>query len=99
MRREQFWINERVVPADAVRRAVESASGLVILSDTEHEGILNSKALAMEGLTAETQASEGGEIGKDENGKLTGWLMENAAGTWAWKHYPQISPEDRSMCL
>ena len=72
---------------------------VVILSDTEHEGILNSKALDMEGVTAETKAPEGGEIGKDESGKLTGWLMENAAGRWAWKHYPQVSTEDHKKGL
>ncbi len=32
--REQFWIHERVAPAEAVRRAAEAESGLVILSDT-----------------------------------------------------------------
>ena len=57
---------------------------VVILSDTEHEGILNSNALSMEGITASTPTPEGGEIGKDRNGELTGWLMENAAGRWAW---------------
>ena len=67
---------------------------VVILSDTEHEGILNSAALAMEGLTTATQAPAGGEIGRDQDGRLTGWLMESAAGRWAWKHYPQISSQD-----
>lgn len=32
--REQFWIHERVAPAEAVHRAIEVESGLVILSDT-----------------------------------------------------------------
>lgn len=73
---------------------------VVILSDTEHEGILNSKALEMEGLTPDTEVPDGGEIGKNpETGKLTGWLMETAAGRWAWKHYPQVSPEDHKKGL
>ena len=72
---------------------------VVILSSTEHEGILNSKALAMEGLTPETPSPEGGEIEKDKSGKLTGWLKETAAGKWAWKHYPQVSPEDHKKGL
>jgi len=70
-----------------------------ILSSTEHEGILNSKALAMEGLTPETPSPEGGEIEKDKSGKLTGWLKETAAGKWAWKHYPQVSPDDHRKGL
>lgn len=32
--REQFWVSERVAPAEAVRRADEAEQGLVILSDT-----------------------------------------------------------------
>jgi microcystin degradation protein MlrC len=32
--REQFWVNQRVAPAAAVRQAVEADSGLIILSDT-----------------------------------------------------------------
>ena len=72
---------------------------VVILSSTEHEGILNSKALEMERLTTETPSPEGGEIEKDKNGQLTGWLKETAAGKWAWKHYPQVSPEEHKKGL
>lgn len=32
--REQFWVSERLPPAEAVRKAVEAKKGLVILSDT-----------------------------------------------------------------
>lgn len=32
--REQFWIHERVAPAEAVRRVADVEAGLVILSDT-----------------------------------------------------------------
>jgi predicted amidohydrolase YtcJ len=73
---------------------------VVILSDSEHEGLLNTKALEMEGITAETESPEGGEIDKDpKTGEPTGWLKETAAGTWAWKHYPQVSPEDHKRGL
>lgn len=72
---------------------------VIILSSTEHEGILNSKALAMEGLTPKTPTPDGGEIEKDKSGQLTGWLKETAAGTWAWKHYPQVSPDDHKKGL
>jgi len=73
---------------------------VVILSDTEHEGLLNAMALAMEGLTPATPSPAGGEIEKDgRTGMLTGWLKESAAGTWAWKHYPQVSPEDHKKGL
>ena len=88
-KRTNKWIDE-VLPDRSV----------VILSDTEHEALLNSKALAMEGLTPETPELEGGEIEKDaKTGKLTGWLKESAAGRWAWKHYPQVSAEDHKKGL
>ena len=32
--RKQFWLSDRIVPAEAVRQAVTTAEGLVILSDT-----------------------------------------------------------------
>lgn len=83
------WINE-ILPMRPV----------VILSDTEHEGLLNSRALEMENLSPETPPVEGGEIEKDtKTGKLTGWLKEAAAGKWAWKHYPQVSPENHKKGL
>lgn len=72
---------------------------VMILSDTEHEGLLNSKLLEMEGITKDTQDPEGGEIDRDEKGHPTGYLRETAAGMWAWKYYPQISPEHHKKGL
>lgn len=72
---------------------------VMILSDTEHEGLLNTKLLEMEGITKETQAPEGGEIDRDEKGEPTGYLRETAAGMWAWKYYPQITPEQHKKGL
>ena len=73
---------------------------VVMLSSTEHEGLLNSVALEMEGITAETEAPEGGEIVKDENtGEPIGLLKETAAGKWAWKHYPKITPDQHEKGL
>jgi hypothetical protein len=70
-----------------------------ILSDTEHEGLLNSKALEMEVITATTPSPEGGTIDKDSNGEPTGYFREMAAGKWTWKHYPQISREKHKLGL
>jgi len=72
---------------------------VVILSDTEHEGLLNSKALEMEGVVASTATPPGGTIDKDSNGEPTGYFREMAAGKWAWKYYPQISPEEHKQGL
>jgi len=72
---------------------------VVILSDTEHEGLLNSKALEMEGINANTPNPEGGAIDKDPNGEPIGYFREMAAGIWAWKHYPQLSSEEHKQGL
>ena len=72
---------------------------VVILSDTEHEGLLNSMALDIEGVVASTPAPPGGTIDKDSNGEPTGYFREMAAGIWAWKYYPQISPEEHMQGL
>lgn len=72
---------------------------VVMLSDTEHEGLLNSKALEMEGITANTPTPKGGTIDKDSNGEPTGYFREMAAGKWAWKYYPEISPEEHKKGL
>ena len=72
---------------------------VVILSDTEHEGLLNSKALEIEGVVASTATPAGGTIDKDSNGEPTGYFREMAAGKWAWKYYPQISPDEHKQGL
>ena len=67
---------------------------VVILDSTEHVGLLNSKALEMEGITAKTEAPSGGELVKDpKTGEPTGVMKETAAGKWTWKHYPGITPD------
>ena len=43
-----------------------------------HVGIANTKALKLAGIDENTPSPEGGEIRKDEKGKLTGILSENA---------------------
>ena len=72
---------------------------VMILSDTEHEGLLNAKLLQIEGITKDTPNPDGGEIDRDEKGEPTGYLRETAAGMWAWKYYPQISPEQHKRGL
>lgn len=66
---------------------------VVMLSDSEHEAMLNTKALQMEGITRDTPTPFGGEIIKDDQGEPTGWLKEKAAGMWGWSHLPALSRE------
>jgi predicted amidohydrolase YtcJ len=64
-----------------------------LLSETQHEALLNSKAIEAEGITADTPDPELGEILKDpETGEPTGFLKEEAVVAF-WKHYPIPAPE------
>lgn len=64
---------------------------LIIHHKSGHMGLLNSRALEILGLTDETPSPEGGLIEK-KNGKLTGYLEENAFFTVVAK-IPMASPE------
>ncbi len=67
---------------------------VVMLSDSEHEALLNTKALEKEGITVDTKAPFGGEIVRDpETDEPTGWLKESAAGKWGWPYFPQLTRE------
>ncbi len=50
---------------------------MIIQHKSGHMGLVNSRGLALLGITDESQAPEGGRIGK-EGGRLTGYLEENA---------------------
>ena len=67
---------------------------VVIITNTEHEALLNSRALELEGITTDTVAPAGGDLFKDpETGEPTGFMTETAAGRWGWKHFPPLAPE------
>lgn len=66
---------------------------VVMLSDSEHEALLNTAALAKEGITADTPDPFGGEIVRNANGEATGWLKEKAAGMWGWPYFPELTRE------
>ena len=70
---------------------------VVMLSDSEHEALLNTVALGMEGITADTPEPFGGEIIKGPNGQPTGFLKERAAGLWGWPHFPELSREQHQQ--
>jgi predicted amidohydrolase YtcJ len=65
---------------------------VVMLDTTEHVGLLNTKALEMEGITATTESPSGGDLLKDKKtSEPTGLMRETASGKWAWKHYPTVT--------
>ena len=64
-----------------------------LMSETQHEALLNSKAIEAAGFTADTPNPELGIIMKDpETGEPTGFLKEQAIQVF-WKNYPIPSQE------
>lgn len=81
-------------PTKAFIEEVVADRPVVLITATEHEGLLNSKAMEMEGITADTESPDGGTVHKDpKTGEPTGFVAETAAGKWAWKHYPAVEGE------
>ena len=56
--------------------AVSPDNPVYLTREGGHSGVANSKALEIAGLTAETPQPEGGEIGKNADGQLTGVITE-----------------------
>ena len=63
-----------------------------------HRGVANSLALQLAGLTKMSQAPPGGEIGKDEHGELTGFLLDTAQNPIR-KIIPQPTHQDRLQAI
>ncbi len=63
-----------------------------------HAGWANSKAMEMAGITAETEAPEGGKIIRDENGEPTGVFIDEAEQLIA-THIPEPTAEEQQMAL
>ena len=64
-------------PTLAQLDAISPDNPLIIHHKSGHMGLLNSAALALAGITDDTPSPEGGRIEK-QDGKLTGYLEENA---------------------
>ena len=59
-----------------------------------HVIVANSKAMEIAGITKNTPDPEGGTIGKDTDGNLTGWFYEPAAMELIDRCYPKPSEAD-----
>lgn len=66
-------------PTAAQLDEVESERPVVMASSDHHSYWVNTKALAISGIDADTPNPVNGEIVKDADGKPTGWLKETAS--------------------
>ncbi len=57
---------------------VVSDRPVLLVDNSGHSAVVNSKALEIAGITVDTPDPPGGIIGRDEDGELTGYLLEAA---------------------
>jgi hypothetical protein len=74
---QSLWAENRY-PTRADLDPVSSEHPMMFTRVDGHSAIVNSRALALAGITRETPDPEGGEIVRDADGESTGWLKENA---------------------
>lgn len=60
-----------------------------------HTAMVNSRAIEIAGITAETEDPEGGTIGHTEDGALDGYLFENSAMDLVQRVIPELSASQR----
>ena len=79
-----------------MRNAVSADIPIMIVHQSGHIGVANSKALEIAGVTAETEAPPGGVIRRDENGDPNGVLemrFSNDGASWSgWLPYAATLP-------
>lgn len=68
---------DQTYPTKEIFDELYPSTPLVLRRVDGHAALVNSKALELAGISSETKV-EGGEILKDENGELTGILIDNA---------------------
>jgi len=87
-------------PTKAFIDAIVDDRPVYMLSETQHEGLMNTKALEAEGITAATRSPPKGMVFKDpETGEPTGFVNEEANGLYIWTHYPVPTLEQRTAGL
>lgn len=75
---DQDYMEERRYPNKSDIDLILNDKPVVLFRGGNHIAVVNSKALELMGITAETENPEGGIIDKDGNGEPTGILRETA---------------------
>jgi predicted amidohydrolase YtcJ len=74
--------------------AVSTDIPIMVIHQSGHIGVYNSKALANSGISADTPNPEGGVIGREADGKTPNGVMEeNAHNMMLMKTLPKFTPE------
>ncbi len=85
---------ERRFPTAADLDAVAPAHPVVLRAKSYHAMVVNSAALRLAGISAETPDPPGGRIGRDAEGRPTGMLFEGSACDLVTDFIPPPRPEE-----
>ncbi len=86
-------LNERRAPLKEDLDRASTALPIIVMRTCGHIISVNSKALAIAGITKDTPDPQGGQIDRDENGDPTGVLRENARNL-VLQHLPTPSEDE-----
>ncbi len=86
-------LNERRAPLKEDLNRASTELPVIVMRTCGHIISVNSKALAIAGITKDTPDPQGGQIDRDENGEPTGVLRENARNL-VLQHLPSPSEEE-----
>ena len=75
---DQNNFQEKVAPTREVLDQASTEHPILLSHASGHMGVVNTKGLEVLGITAQTPDPDGGKIGRDGQGQLTGYLEENA---------------------
>lgn len=88
---QDFW-PDNAFPTAADLDQVAPHHPVLLSAKSAHAAWVNSLALRLSGLSAQTPHPDGGQLLRDESGQLTGILLENAI-TLVSRHIPVLTPD------
>ena len=94
---QELWDNKQFPTARDLDKYIDTKP--VVLKRVDGHAVwLNTKAMALAGITSETVSPKGGEIIKDINGEPTGVLIDNAENL-VWSKMPSQNASQQSLAF
>lgn len=96
---DEAQLAERRAPTRQELDAVSRDLPVIIIHQSGHIGALNTKALAMAGITSDSKDPVGGHIQREADGQTPNGVLEETAWFIAGMHLVQPSPADYAAML
>ena len=96
---DEAQLKEGRAPTRQELDAVSKDLPVIIIHQSGHLGVLNSKALQLAGLNADSKDPEGGHIQREADGKTPNGVLEETAWFSAGMGLVQPSPQDYATML